>query len=203
MQTLENMVVSRIYGHQRGWVFTAGHFSDLGHPKTVNKALQNLTDQGTIRRLARGLYDYPRQHHTLGLLSPAPDAIAKALAGRDRLRLQPTGAYAANLLGLSLQVPAQYVFLTDGASRKTKAGRQTVILKRSTPKNVAAAGRISGLVIQALRHLGQAHTDDAVIRKLDQQLSDADRKVLLKDIGLAPAWIQKFIRQLTKSGGGT
>jgi Family of unknown function (DUF6088) len=46
----------------------------------------------------------------LGLLLPAIDAIAKALQGRDAVRLQPSGAYAANLLGLSDQVPMKFSF---------------------------------------------------------------------------------------------
>lgn len=181
-------------------MFSQSHFSDLCQLKAVSKALQGLTNQGTIRRLARGLYDYPRQHPGLGTLDPSPDDIARALAGRDKLRLQPSGAYAANLLGLTLQVPAQCVFLTDGPSRKVQVGKQEIVLKRTTPKNVAAAGRISGLVIQSLRHFGQTHVDDSLIAQLDQKLADDDRRVLLKDIGLAPAWIQKVIRRLADKG---
>lgn len=201
MQPIDRTVISRVYGHQRGWVFTPGHFSDLGRPDAVRQALKTLTDRQIIRRLAHGLYDYPRQHPKLGTLAPSPDAIARALMGRDKVRLQPSGAYAANLLGLTLQVPAQYLFLTDGPSRKVQVGNQEIILKRTTPKNVTAAGRISGLVIQALRHLGQPHVNDAVIAQLDQKLSDDDRRVLLKDIGLAPAWIQKIIRRLAQKAG--
>ncbi len=74
-------------------------------------ALHRLVKQGVLRRLARGLYDYPRSHPQLGMLTPSVDTIAQALAGRDRLRIQPSGAYAANLLHLSEQVPAKAVFL--------------------------------------------------------------------------------------------
>lgn len=52
----------------------------------------------------------------LRTLSPSAEAVAKALAGRDHTRLQPAGAYAANALGFSEQVPAKAMFLTDGAS---------------------------------------------------------------------------------------
>ena len=133
--------------------------------------LTNLCDTAQIRRLAPGMYDYPRQHSKLGDLLPTPEMVAQALADKDSSRIQPSGAYAANLLGLSEQVPAKVVFLTDATDRQLKVGRQEVILKRTTPRNMATAGRISGLVIQALRHLGQHHVDELVIDKLAQRLN--------------------------------
>ena len=197
-QTIRQKVLSRVYGKKRGAVVTPIMFQDLCSQKTAQQTLLRLCDEGIIRRLAPGLYDYPRTHPKLGVLAPSPDTVAKALATNNQLRIQPTGAYAANLLGLSLQVPARIVFLTDGASRIVKIGNQEFIFKRTTPKNMAAAGRVSGLVIQALRYLGQANVDDPVIKKLDAQLRDEHRRVLLRDIGLAPAWIANIIRRLTK-----
>lgn len=196
MQSIEDKILSRIFGIGRGTVFTPVYFLDLGGPASVRKALQTLSERGTIRRLARGLYDYPRKHPKLGLLAPTPEQIAAALTGKDKTRIQPSGAYAANLLGLSLQVPAKLIFLTDGLERTVTVGNQTITLKRTTPKNMAAAGRISGLVIQALKHLGRQSVDRETIAALDRRLSPDDRKVLKRDIKLAPAWIGDIFRQL-------
>lgn len=146
-QYIEDKVVKRIYGHHRGWVFSKANFLDLGSPSAVSKSLERLAQRKTIRRLARGLYDYPKKHPSLGDLPANYEQIGKALAGKDCLRIQPSGAYAANLLGLTEQVPAKIVFLNDGANRTIKIARQSIILKRTTPKNMATAGRISGLVI--------------------------------------------------------
>ena len=195
-QTLSDKILSRIYGKKRGWVFTQVHFRDLGNDLGTRKALQSLCDRGVTSRLSRGLYVYPKTHPQLGVLSPTPDQIALALAGKDDLRIQPSGAYAANLLGLSEQVPAKVVFLTDGTNRKIKVGNQEIILKRTTPKNMATAGRTSGLVIQALRYLGKDHVDDAVIDTLARRLSADDRRQLIKDIRHAPAWIGAIFRRL-------
>ena len=171
---------------------------------TVGTVLQRLHEKGTIRRLARGLYDYPKTDPQLGLLEPDTDAIARALAGRDAIRLQASGAYAANRLGLSTQVPMKRVFLTDGLSRTVQVGRRQIVLRRTTPKNMATAGRISGLVIQALRHIGQKNVDATVLRKLDQRLDEDARQQLLKDIRHAPEWIARIIRQLAdQSQGGS
>jgi hypothetical protein len=109
------------------------------------------------------------------VLAPTPDQIARVLAGKDALRLQPSGAYAANRLGLSEQVPAKAIFLTDGMNREVKVGRQEVVLKQTTPKYMATTGRTSGLVIQALRYLGKQNVDDSVVGRLQKQLNVADR----------------------------
>lgn len=199
-QTTESKVLSRIYGHKRGWTFTPAHFLDLADRGAIGMALKSLCDRGLIRRLAPGLYDYPRHHPTLDTLSPTPETIALALAGRDNLRVQPSGAYAANLLGLSEQVPAKVVFLTDGTNRKISVGQQEIILKRTTPKNMATAGRTSGLVIQALRHLGRQQVDDAVIDRLAHRLSARERRQLVEDIRFAPAWIGTIFRRLAEKG---
>ena len=114
VQSIENLVLSKIYGGGRGSVFTPMRFLELGSRQAVDLALHRLTQQGTIRRIARGLYDYPKTSELVGILPPSPEAIAKALAGPEALRLQPAGAYAANLLGLSEQVPARVVYFTDG-----------------------------------------------------------------------------------------
>ncbi len=198
METLEDKVIARVYGRGRGWVFTPKDFASLGDPRAIGGALSALNRKGVIRRLSRGVYDYPKKHPKLGVLSPSTESIARALAGRDATRLQPSGAYAANLLGLSEQVPMRIVFLTEGASRKVRIGKQEIILKRTTPRNMATAGKISGLVIQALRYLGQRYMDRSVVDKLRSTLSEDDRLQLLKDVRYAPAWIADIMRQVAK-----
>src|SRR6185436_8621034 len=191
---------SRIYGHGRGAVFTPNDFLDLGGRDAVDKALSRLTARGVIRRLARGLYEYPREHPDLGTLSPNLEKVAKALAGKHRIRLQPTGAYAANVLGLSEQVPAKIVFLTDGPSRTVKIGRQEIHLRRTTPRNMAAAGRLSGLLVQAFRSLGRQHITEQRMAHLKRTLPAKERNQLLKDLPLAPAWMHPLFRELAQSG---
>ena len=195
---VEAQILSRIYGHKRGWVFAPGDFLDLGDRAAIGMALKSICDRGLMRRLARGVYDYPRVHPKLGTLAPTAEQVASALAGKDNLRIQPFGAYAANLLGLSEQVSAKVVFLTDGTNRKIKVGRQEIILKRTTPKNMATAGRTSGLVIQALRYLGKDHADDALIDRLARRLGSDDRRQLMQDIRYAPAWIGAIFRRLSE-----
>ena len=195
-QTIDNMIVSRIYGRHRGWVFTPMQFLDLGSRMAVDQTLGRLTKAGIIRRLTRGLYDYPAKHPDFGDLPPNYDRVAQALVGRDNLKIKPSGAYAANLLGLTEQVPAKIVFFTDGPNRKVQIGKQTIVLKRTTPRNMATAGRISGLVIQALRYLKQGNIDSTVVAKLKRRLSDDDKNTLMSDIRYAPSWIGDIFRKI-------
>ncbi len=201
MQSIDNKILSMVYGRGRGFVFTPKLFASLGDPRTVGMALTRLSRKGTIRRLSRGMYDYPRKHPQLGLLSPSIDAVARALKGRDATRLQPSGAYAANLLGLSDQVPMRVLFLTDGPPKRVQLGQQEIILKHTTPRNMATAGNISGLVIQALRYLGQKYVDETVLDTLKKNLSADDKKQLAKDLHYAPSWIAAIMRSIAKPNG--
>ena len=179
-------------------MFVPADFLEIGSREAVDITLHRLARKGTIRRLARGLYDFPEQHPVLGLLSPSAEAVAKALAGRDRTRLQPAGAYAANVLGLSEQVPAKAVFLTDGPSRTVKIGQTTIQLRRTTARNMAAAGRLSGLLIQALRELGETHVTPERREHLKRTIPADQRRELIKDLPLAPAWMHSIFRELAQ-----
>lgn len=191
--SVESKIRARVRKAGRGSVFVPADFSALGNRQSVDFALHRLVKQGVLRRLARGIYDYPKSHPQLGLLSPSIEAIADTLTGRDKIRLQPSAAYAANLLHLTEQVPAKVVFLTDGPSRRIKIGPREIILKRTTPKAMTASGRMSGLVIHGLKHLGRQHVTMERIAPLRSLLSERDRKQLKEDVGLAPAWMQPFL----------
>jgi hypothetical protein len=197
-QAIEAQIVAAIHSRGRGSVFVPGDFLDIGSRRAVDVTLHRLTRQGAIRRLARGVYDFPKEHRILGPLTPSAEAVARALAGRDRTRLQQAGAYAANTLGLTEQVPAKMVFLTDGPAKMVKIGSMTIQLRRTTPKNMEAAGRLSGLLIQALRELGQEHITLERREHLKRTIPLEKRKELLKDLRLAPTWMQPIFRELAE-----
>lgn len=197
-QSIDYRILASIHGRGRGSVFVPADFLDIGSREAVDIALHRLARKGTIRRLARGVYDFPKEHPVLGLLQPSTESVARALAGRDRTRLQPAGAYASNALGLSEQVPAKAVFLTDGPSRTVRIGPTTIQLRRTTPRNMAAAGRLSGLLIQALRELGEEHVTPERREHLKRTLPAEKRRELVKDLRLAPEWMHPIFRELAE-----
>ncbi|MFN7873731.1 MAG: DUF6088 family protein [Pirellula sp.] len=196
--SVEDKILRRIRGKPVGWVFTPGHFLDQGSYGAVVLALKQICDRGRIRRLARGLYDNPKTHPKLGFLTPSAEQIVEAISTKEHTRIQPTGAYAANMLGLSTQVPAKIVFLTDGPDKRVIVGNRTIELKNRAPSSMAGAGKISGLAIQALKHIGQKQFTSEHLQQLRRNLSNDQIKQLIKDIPLAPAWIADIFRKLTE-----
>jgi len=182
-----------------GTVFTPDTFALLGSRAAIDKAMQRMVARGELRRLSRGLYDKPRHDELLGLLWPSVETVVQAVAGKDKLRIQPAGVYAANMLGLSEQVPAKVVLLTDGISRTVKAGPMQISFKRTTPRQMAAAGRLSGLLIQAFKCLGAPHITPARIERLRLRLPAEERAQVLQDIALAPAWMRPFLREIARA----
>ena len=192
--------ISKMTRSRPGWVFTPFDFLDLGSPHSVGMVLTRMMRNGDVRRLARGLYDVPREHAVLGELLPTADDIAQALARRDGATVQPAGAMAANLLSLSEQVPARAVYQTDGPSRTVQVGALTVQLDSRPPRQVRARSPMSSLVFAALRSLGKQNVSRARIAHLRSTLSRADRRQLLRDLPLAPAWMHPHLRFIAGEG---
>lgn len=197
MQSIKNKIINRIYGKGRGWCYTPKSFSDLGSPEAIRITLHRLEKKGAIRRLSRGIYEYPKKHPTIGFLSPNPDKIAEAISVRDAIRIRPSGAFAANILGLSNQVPAKIVFLTDGSGRRIKIGPREIIFKRTTPRNMAAA-KSSGTLILALKYIGKEQISQDHIKHFRESLSNHIKMKLKKDSIYAPGWICPIIDEIVK-----
>ena len=187
--SVPDRVMKRVRASGRGSVFTPSDFLSVATRSSVDQALSRLVKGGQLRRLARGLYDFPKLHPKLGPLSPAPDDVAHALARETGSQVQIAGARAANALGLSTQVPAQSTYLTDGPSRRVVLGKRIVDLRHASPKHLIAPGSPAGTVVQALRHLGAVRAAD-VAQVAARQLSAKDKKSLASTALQAPAWMR-------------
>jgi hypothetical protein len=197
MKSTFSALVRRIRAHQRGWVFTTRDLLDLGTRTAVEKGLSRLTRDEMIRRIAHGIYHYPRIHKQLGVLAPNPDDVATALAAKTPgSRIQISGARAANLLGLTTQVPAQLVYLTDGPTRRIKVGSQTIQLKRAAPSKFPSPGTRAGLALQAIHALGPETDQEFAFHQLSRALKPADKKALSKLTRYAPGWSHRLIKRL-------
>ena len=199
MQTTGNKILSRIKKAGRGSLFFIENFIAYGNTEAVKKALQRLTNAGQLERIATGIYVRPKKDSIIGIITPGIEEIAKAIAKRDRARIVPTGIFALNKLGLSTQVPLNIIYLTDGAARKIKIGKNTITFKKTTPKNVAAVGEISKLLIQALRTIGKENVTEIEIEIIQNLLKKEKITRLQHDIRLAPVWIKEIMKPVLEN----
>jgi len=202
MQSVTDKVLNRIQRKPRGSTFSGKDFLDLASRASVDKALSTLAQAGQIRRVCRGVYDYPRVSEELGgELSPDYDQVAQAIARSNGVRIEASGAWAANLLGLSTQVPAKIVYLTNGTSRTFRVGKQAIAFERVGPRQLRAKPGTSSLVVQALCHLGKDRVDEGLVEHLKTHLSPSERKSLLRDARYTSDWIFEVIKRIASGGG--
>ena len=187
--SVPDRIMRRACGTGRGGVFTPSDFLDVAARAAVDQALSRLVKNGKLRRLARGLYDFPKVHPKLGPLSPTLDDVAQALARETGSHVQISGARAANVLGLTTQVPARSTYLTDGPSRLVVLGKRVVDLRHASPKHLIAPGSAAGVVVQALRHVGPVRAAD-VVQVAARRLSANDKRILASSAIQAPAWMR-------------
>lgn len=196
-ETLTKRILQRFRRSKPGAVFTPKDFLDLGGRSSIGWVLYELVRQEKIRRVARGLYDYPRKSKTLGVtIGPDVDRAARAHARKQQWDVVPHPALAANLLGLSQHVPARIVYLSNGPAHTIKIGNRDVVFKHARPKTFAAKTEIGALVIQALRYLGKERVDAGVKRELARHLSQRDLAKVLRDTKYAAAWIHEVIQDI-------
>lgn len=197
--TIQARITAQMRQRGRGKVFIPKDFLSLGSREAVDQALSRLARAGTVQRLGRGLYGYPKLNERLGIaIQPDVDEIADALARQTGSRVAPSGAVAANLLGLSTQVPARPLYLTDGRSRQVKVGAFVLVVKHVAPKELPVENRMSATVLQALRHLGQDAIDAAVVSRIRKALSPRQRSQLLEDSRYTTDWIAAVVQKIAR-----
>ncbi len=198
-QTIEQQIISRIYGRGRGWAFSQTDFGGIATRSAVDLALHRLAIRGTIRRVMRGLYDYPGYSKRLNLtLGPDMDQVARALARKFGWRIQATGMAALNLLGLSTQVMGRFAYLSDGPERTYTVGEQELVFQHTLLKEAGFKLRESSLIVQALKSLGPERIGADTVRKLRRTLDPGMKAKVLRDTRTASGWIRDTILRICR-----
>lgn len=198
MQSIDDKIITKIKKAKKGTLYFAEDFLSYGTAKAVSKALERLEQRGVVERISRGIYSRVDVDPIIGPLKPSTEAIAEAIRKRDKARIMLTGAAALNALGLSTQVPMNVVYLTDGAARKIELGKRKILFRKASPKNLSAIGKISGLVIQALKEIGKGKATEQEIQLILKHLEAEEPYRLEHDIRLAPEWIRIIMRKALK-----
>jgi hypothetical protein len=198
-QIIEQKILSRIYGNGRGWAFSQADFADLGPRPTIDSALHRRESEGVIRRVIRGIYDYPRHSRALhGPVSPDIDQVAHALARKFGWRIQPDGATAQNLLGLSTQVPARAVYLSDGPDRSYALGKTSLAFEHTVLKEAGFKLPESRLLVQALKAYGEDRITPKIIAAIRKKFTPALRQRMLLDTKTATGWVYAAIQEIAR-----
>ena len=209
---LENTVLSRIYGRGRGWAFSKKDFSALGESGSIDRALSRMAEKGVIRRVMRGLYDYPAYSKLLKKdLSPDIDQVAQALARKFGWQIQISGNAALNIMGLSTQVPTQYLYLSDGPSKTYQVGNIGIEFKKTRFTQLGLKHTANEILVQAIQALGERPLNQDEKQKVIQylvntsgmkdvvesgQLNAVLVNRILKDTQYVTSWIASNIRQV-------
>ena len=194
------LIRDRINQSEIGTVYVAIDFVDISDKTNVNAYLARLVDEGLIRRVLRGVYDKPEYNDFLEeYVAPSPDKVANALARNFGWSIVPCGDTALNLLGLSTQVPAAWVYVSDGTYKEYAYDNTTIQFKRTTNKEVSKLSYKTALTVQALKALGKDKIDDTVIGRLSKLLTAEEKKTMLEEAKAATSWIYEYIKLLCRS----
>ena len=198
-KSIETQILDSISKSGRGRMVFASDFVRFGEKKSINKALERMSDDEKIIRISRGIYYYPKIDKTLGLgiLYPTLEEIAEGIAKRDKARIVPTGLYALNRLGFSTQIPMVIQYFTDGAPRKLLLDNgATIEFKHTAPKNLAFNSHLAMLLSFAFKSLGKDNITDEILDKAKEIISKDDKHTIKNDYKLMPAWIVSLINSL-------
>lgn len=198
MESIDNSILTSLKKRGRGVVFTKDDYAHYSNPKRVQKALEQLVNQGHVIRVARGIYCYPKKDKVwgTGYLPPSYDDIANAIAKKERAKIVPTGVHALNRLGLSEQLPMRFVYLTSGRTRSIElADGHTMQFVHTALRNLAFHNRTAMLVTFALKEIGREHLTEEQKAHVLGLLQKEDGYSIQHDLALMPDWIQTIVME--------
>ncbi len=204
MQSIENKVFSIIKGTGRCYTFSGADFIDKFNTSSIDLALFNLSKENKIRRVIRGIYDFPKYSQLLEqYLSPEIDKVAHALARKFNWKIEPSGDTALNLFGLSTQVPGRYIYFSNGPNRKYKIGDNQLEFKKIALKEIGFKYPDSALLVQALKTLGKENITTNTIEQLKHKIDKKLYIKIIKDTKTVSDWVYRAIKQICREASLT
>jgi hypothetical protein len=197
VKSAKGMVLYRIYSRGRGWAFSATDFTGDFTRWKVDRSLADLAREGKIRRIMQGLYDYPMYSDILKKeIAPDIHGAADALARKYGWRIYPDGNTALNYLGLSTQIAAKHIYLSDGPSKRYEIGNRILTFKHTATKEAALKYANTALVIQAMKAAGEGQITDGFLKTLSQKYSIREWEKIKKDASKTTGWVYKYISRI-------
>ncbi len=195
---IKSTVLEKIVESQPHSVFFIADYTDLGAAETIRKILFEATLRGILEKAAHGIYVKPKVSR-FGKVPIPLEKLAKEIADRDKCRILPTGSTAANLIGLSTQVPMNLSYITTGSTRTVEIGNRKIFFRHASPKNFAAKGTAMPLLIQGLREISEENIAGAEFEAIRRFIEKQQDPYLQEDLRLAPIWIQRIIKKILQN----
>ena len=183
-----------------GFIFSIKDLLDIAPYDTIKNTLQRMEKKGEISRVINGIYSKPKFSTFLNEYVPVSIyQVAQKIAEKFGWSIIPSGVHALNILHLSTQVPAHYVYLSDGPYREYEIQGIKLKFKHTSTRYICGMSPISSLVIQAFRCLGQEHVTKNTLNTLKLVLREEDKIKLIDECKKAPVWIYEYIKILALS----
>ena len=193
-----NQVRVRIENASPGDIFIPADFSDLAEARKITMCLSRLHEDGTLKKVKRGVYMKPRYSQLLNRpVPPREDAVAKAIARNYGWTIVPCGDTALNMLGLSTQIPTVWLYVSDGPYKTYETdGIRFQYKHTDRKKELIGVTEKTALIIQALRALGKENIDSQTISYLSGRLDAKEKRQLLQESRYVTAWIYEAIKKI-------
>jgi len=192
-----NKALFYIAGNRRGWVFSPSDIMNNFSRREADDQIKYLLKKGKIRRIDRGLYEYPRYSNFLKQeLSPDMDMAVRALERKFNWRTEVSGETALNMLGLSTQVPGRYIYLSDGPSRTYNILGTTLEFRKTVLKDIGFKYKESSWIVQSLKALGKDHVNERVIKTIKNRIDPKMCDKILRDTKYTKNWIYEYIKEI-------
>lgn len=202
MNNISSAIKNRIINLPQNSLFSIKDFTDLGAYKSVKVILTRFEKEHFIKREIDGLYSKPEYSEFLQEFVAIPiEDIAIQLAKKFSWHIAPTGNTALNKLKLSTQVPANYVYLSDGPYREYDINGTKLKFKHTNNKMISTLSDKSNTLVQALKSLGQENFNEQIKETIRQQFSQQDISLILKETQYVTSWIYECIKDIANYEG--
>lgn len=195
--TIGEQIIQIASKKEKGKAFCVDDFLGAGDYRSVDKALERMVAKGTVKRAIPGIYYFPNYNRELGMeVPPDLESVAEAIARNFGWNILPSGNSALLALGLSAQVPASLLYISDGRYKKYDVLGTMVEFKKASSSKFRAQKK-NGIVFQALKAIGNGRVTDMEINKIRMFYRDGKDKIqLIKDLRYAPRWMHKYLYKI-------
>jgi predicted transcriptional regulator of viral defense system len=194
-------IKARILSSDKGTTYITSDFADIADINSINQSLHRLLKAGVIRRVLRGVYEYPEYSDFLNeFIAASPHKIAEALARNYGWVIVPSGDTALNQFGLSTQVPAIWTYVSTGSYKKYTYDKVTITFTHTTSKDLAKYSYKTALLIQALKAIGNGNISDTQIKKLSTRLTASEKTSALAEAQHSTSWVYAAIKKICNGG---